>query len=121
MLAASEALPPVQPGEPRTVQELEQEVAGLRDALTRRDIIGQAKGIIRVLMRTDADAAFALLSGLSQDTHRKIYDVATALVEASATGQPLPADLARSWHRRTDPLAIIEQAWKNQEAAGPSR
>lgn len=53
-----------------------QEVSGLRAALSNRDIIGQAKGIIMERYDLDADAAFQLLVRTSQSTHLKLHDVA---------------------------------------------
>lgn len=76
------------------------EIADLRAALESRDIIGQAKGMIRLLAHTDADTAFDLLANLSQDTNRKLRDVALLFTECASTGTPLPADLAASWRRR---------------------
>jgi AmiR/NasT family two-component response regulator len=45
-----------------------------------RAVIEQAKGIIMGERRCSADEAFAVLTLLSQDTNRKVRDVATALV-----------------------------------------
>ena len=55
----------------------------LRDALSRRDVIGQAKGILMERGRITADQAFSLLSGASQRLNRKLIAVAEHLV---ATG-----------------------------------
>ncbi|AFR46864.1 GAF and ANTAR domain-containing protein [Gordonia sp. KTR9] len=60
------------------VQEKEQ----LRTALSSRDIIGQAKGMIMERYRLGANEAFALLARLSQDTNTKLVDVAVQIVEA---------------------------------------
>jgi AmiR/NasT family two-component response regulator len=56
----------------------------LRTALVNRDLIGQAKGILMERQRITADAAFDVLSKLSQAKNRKLVDVARQLVE---TGQ----------------------------------
>ncbi|MFW0797594.1 GAF and ANTAR domain-containing protein [Gordonia sp. CPCC 205515] len=61
-----------------TVREREQ----LRSALTSRDIIGQAKGMLMERYGIDADAAFALLARLSQETNTKLVAVAEQLVLA---------------------------------------
>lgn len=53
----------------------------LRRALESRAVIEQAKGILIADHHCDADAAFRLLSQLSQTSNRKLRDVATALVE----------------------------------------
>jgi GAF domain-containing protein len=59
----------------------------LQAAMESRAVIEQAKGIIMGQRRCTADEAFALLSKVSQDSNRKLRDVAAALV-AEAHGQP---------------------------------
>lgn len=53
--------------------------ANLKIALSSRDIIGQAKGILMERFRLDADHAFQLLVAISQHSHRKLRDVAEEL------------------------------------------
>jgi GAF domain-containing protein len=53
----------------------------MRHALSSRDIIGQAKGILMERHRITADEAFGLLSKHSQRVNRKLADVARALTE----------------------------------------
>lgn len=53
----------------------------LQAAMESRAVIEQAKGIIMGDRRCGADEAFAILSKLSQDTNRKVRDVASSLVE----------------------------------------
>ncbi|MBT0567510.1 GAF and ANTAR domain-containing protein [Williamsia sp. CHRR-6] len=60
------------------VRETEQ----IRAALTNRDIIGQAKGMLMERYSLSADEAFRLLARLSQDTNTKLVDVALQVVEA---------------------------------------
>lgn len=60
------------------VREREQ----LRTALTSRDLIGQAKGMIMERFKIDADAAFTLLARLSQDSNTKLVDVAGQIITA---------------------------------------
>jgi GAF domain-containing protein len=60
----------------------------LRTALTTRDQIGQAKGILMERFKITADRAFAVLVGASSRTNRKLTDIAE---ELSATGT-LPDD-----------------------------
>ena len=81
--------------------DAEAQAAHLRAALETRDVIGQAKGIIRLLTRSDPERAFALLCQLSQDTNRKVRDVAVVFADCAVSGTSLPADLAASWQRRT--------------------
>jgi AmiR/NasT family two-component response regulator len=52
----------------------------LESALVRRDIIGQAKGLLMHRYDVDADEAFARLRHASQTTNTKLYDVAAWLV-----------------------------------------
>ena len=54
-------------------------VHNLRVALGTRDVIGQAKGILMERYKIDANAAFDLLIGASQHTHRKLNEVASRL------------------------------------------
>ena len=56
----------------------------LQRALASRAVIEQAKGILMGQRQCDAQAAFDLLVKLSQDTNRKLRDVAQALVEQAA-------------------------------------
>lgn len=53
----------------------------MREAMASRAVIEQAKGILMGTRGCDADGAFQILVGISQSTHRKLHDVATALVE----------------------------------------
>ena len=56
----------------------------MREAMAHRATIEQAKGILMGEHRCTPEEAFARLSRLSQDTNRKLRDVAAALVaEAS--------------------------------------
>ena len=57
-------------------------------AIARRTIIGQAEGILMERFSLDADQAFSVLRRVSQDSQRKLYEVAADLVR---TGE-LPAD-----------------------------
>ncbi len=52
----------------------------MQAAMDSRAVIEQAKGILMARRRCSADEAFALLSKASQDTNRKLRDVAAALV-----------------------------------------
>jgi GAF domain-containing protein len=55
-------------------------VRHLQAAMDSRAVIEQAKGIIMAERRCDADAAFALLTKISQNTNRKVRDIAATLV-----------------------------------------
>ena len=52
----------------------------MQSAMENRAVIEQAKGIIMAQRRCTPDEAFAALSKLSQDTNRKLREVAAALV-----------------------------------------
>ena len=56
----------------------------LHDALANRDVIGQAKGILMERHGITADAAFGVLSRISQAENIKLAEIASCLVE---TGQ----------------------------------
>ena len=56
----------------------------MQAAMDSRAVIEQAKGIIMGDRRCTADEAFAILAKLSQDTNRKLRDVAAALVARAA-------------------------------------
>ncbi|AEV86353.1 histidine kinase [Actinoplanes sp. SE50] len=53
----------------------------MQAAMAGRAVIEQAKGIIMGERRCTADEAFAILTRVSQDSNRKLRDVAAALVE----------------------------------------
>lgn len=54
-------------------------VGHMKKAMEKRAVIEQAKGIIMVERRCTAEEAFAVLVTLSQDSNRKLRDVATTL------------------------------------------
>lgn len=60
------------------------EVVNLQNALSSRDVIGQAKGILMERHRVDAEKAFSLLVHASQDTNMKLFDVARWLSDEVA-------------------------------------
>ena len=60
--------------------------AQMQEAMRNRAVIEQAKGIIMGSRRCSPEEAFALLSKISQDTNRKVREVAEALV-AQAVGK----------------------------------
>ena len=69
----------------------------LEEALASRAVIEQAKGILMATHRCDADAAFARLRSESQNTNRKVRDVAadyvrrvSARVAAQLATRPRP-------------------------------
>jgi transcriptional regulator with GAF, ATPase, and Fis domain len=58
-------------------------------AVRRRDVIGQAKGVLMAQHGLDEETAFATLVQYSQQTHVKLYDVAVKLLDSlKADRQP---------------------------------
>jgi GAF domain-containing protein len=55
----------------------------LRTAVSSRDVIGQAKGILMERHKLTADQAFGVLARVSQELNRKLADIAR---EVSDTG-----------------------------------
>ena len=60
--------------------------AQMRDALVSRAVIEQAKGVLVAQQQIAPDDAFALLTRLSQQSNRKLREVAAALVDSAARG-----------------------------------
>ncbi len=56
----------------------------LRSAVSSRDVIGQAKGILMERHELTADQAFAVLARVSQELNRKLADVARELTDTRA-------------------------------------
>jgi AmiR/NasT family two-component response regulator len=71
------------------------EYHGLQDAFGRRAVIEQAKGILMARHAIDAEAAFAMLRMHSQNTGRKVADVAAAVVKSHELLGPASAPPAR--------------------------
>ncbi|MGR7025970.1 GAF and ANTAR domain-containing protein [Geodermatophilus sp. URMC 62] len=56
----------------------------LRAGMGRRDVIGQAKGILMERHKLTADQAFGVLTRVSQEMNRKLFDIARELTETGA-------------------------------------
>lgn len=54
-------------------------------ALESRDAIGQAKGMIMARYHVDSDAAFAMLTKMSQNSNTRIVDIARELIAMDQT------------------------------------
>ena len=84
------------------VARLEHEVDGLRTAMEARALIEQAKGMIMLRDKCDAEEAFRTLVHFSQHSQLKLRDVAARVVgwgsayEADAAGQAAGAPTAVS-------------------------
>jgi GAF domain-containing protein len=61
----------------------------MRRAMEHRAVIEQAKGIIMAERRCTPEQAFTILTRLSQDSNRKLRDVATALVGRHSRAEAL--------------------------------
>jgi len=59
-------------------------IAGLREALVTRDVIGQAKGILMATRHIDASTAFKLLADSSQHHNIKLRSVAEHVAHTGA-------------------------------------
>jgi AmiR/NasT family two-component response regulator len=70
------------------------EYSSLQGAFGRRAVIEQAKGILMARHGIDADKAFTLLRDRSQQSGRKLADVAGAVVESHLLLSPLPEHTA---------------------------
>lgn len=63
-----------------------EQVESLQKAVTSRDVIGQAKGILIERHRVDDSRAFAMLVRASQDSNIKVVEVARSLVDQTVDG-----------------------------------
>jgi hypothetical protein len=92
------------PGSPvERAHALETEVGQLRSAMASRAAIEQAKGVLMLLMGCGDQVAFDLLAHISSHTHRKVRDVATAIVKSAGGGTPLPPDVRAILHDACPP------------------
>jgi AmiR/NasT family two-component response regulator len=66
------------------VTELRAKLAELQGALDSREVIGQATGLIMAAQECSPDEAFLVLVRKSQDTNRKLRDVARDMVNDAA-------------------------------------
>jgi GAF domain-containing protein len=58
----------------------------MAEAMSSRAVIEQAKGVLMGGRRCDADEAFGILVKLSQQSHRKLRDVAQSIIDQISTG-----------------------------------
>jgi hypothetical protein len=75
------------------VEQLEAEIAQLKEALARRQQIGVATGLLAQRFAISPERAWSLLVRLSQNGHVKVRDIAQALINAHC-GQVGPAEAA---------------------------
>ncbi|WP_285619658.1 ANTAR domain-containing protein [Kineosporia sp. NBRC 101677] len=72
----------------RTIEQMRSGQEQLRQALASRAVIDQAKGMIMLSRRCSAEEAFAVLVRMSNDSNRKIRELATELVADAVQGRP---------------------------------
>ncbi|HVT65250.1 MAG TPA: ANTAR domain-containing protein [Mycobacteriales bacterium] len=70
------------------IRVAEDGLAGMIAAMDSRAIIEQAKGMIMITLKVDADAAFDVLVRRSQVSHLKLADVAAEIVHNGTRPQP---------------------------------
>ena len=98
------------------VAELEAEIAQLRDALTRRQQIGVAVGLLAQRFSISPERAWSLLVRLSQNGHVKVREIAEAVIDAHC-GQldPAKAQLLSSIEKYLpDGVRIVQAAADGQ-------
>jgi AmiR/NasT family two-component response regulator len=71
--------------------------------MASRAAIEQAKGILMLLTSCSDQVAFDLLAHISSHTHRKVRDVAVAMIESASGQRPLPDDIRDILHDACPP------------------
>lgn len=80
-----------------TRAQLHAQITVLEQAVQDSDLLGQAKGLIRLLCHCSESASREILDRVSRQTHRPAADVARILTESCASGTVLPSDISASW------------------------
>jgi AmiR/NasT family two-component response regulator len=70
------------------VRVAEDGLAGMVAAMDTRAVIEQAKGMIMITLKVDADAAFEVLVRRSQNSHVKLAEVAAEIVATGVQAAP---------------------------------
>jgi hypothetical protein len=68
----------------RHVEQMAEEIIGLRRAMATRAVIEQAKGILMVTTGRGVDEVFALMVDQSQHENRKLAEIAAEIVRLTA-------------------------------------
>jgi AmiR/NasT family two-component response regulator len=71
--------------------------------MASRAAIEQAKGILMLLMGCGDQVAFDLLAHISSHTHRKVREVAVAMIDSASGSRPLPDDVREILHDACPP------------------
>ena len=88
MVAAGDAASPTDVAVMRDeLLKVRGELDGLRDAMSRRAVIEQAKGVFMERYGVDDEGAFARLVSLSQSTNVKLVEIAADVVARSGLGR----------------------------------
>ena len=85
------------------LRALTTEVEQLRQAMASRATIEQAKGVLMLLTGCTDLVAFDLLAHISSHTHRKVRDVAGAIIDSASGSRPLPDDVRAILHDACPP------------------
>ncbi|NMO88608.1 GAF and ANTAR domain-containing protein [Actinomycetospora sp. TBRC 11914] len=96
-----------------------QRIAGLARAVTSRDVIGQAKGVLMHRDGVDDETAFGMLVEASQTTNIKLVDVAAWLVAQATTGTAPDTDTATT--DGAPPLPAPDRVRPTQARQGTGR
>jgi ANTAR domain len=89
-------------GQRLDAEELRVSVGRLQHALALRDVIAQAKGVIRGLTGCADETAFTLLTRISRASNRTLPDVAEMLMSAAGPRGRLPSEIAEVFTRGLD-------------------
>ncbi|MEU6238764.1 ANTAR domain-containing protein, partial [Kitasatospora sp. NPDC047058] len=92
----------------QAVDRLRAEVEGLRRAMRTRGVIEQAKGMLSERLGCTPDEAFGHLVQLSQDTNRRLADVAAGLVGLAVPLEDAGPAAAVAYHFH-EPLGVVGQ------------
>lgn len=83
------------------LEALQRENGQLREALTSRIVIEQAKGVLVERFRLDVDQAFELLRRSARSEQQRIHDLAAEIVDTRRSPARIEALAARSAHCNT--------------------
>ena len=91
-------------------EALREETDQLKEALERRPIIDEARGVLMAIWSCTEEDAWQILVRVSQNTNTKLHDVAEAVV-ATTQQQSMPAD----WQEK---LAAAVAEWRTHKSEG---
>jgi AmiR/NasT family two-component response regulator len=91
------------------VEALERENAQLREALSSRVVIEQAKGVLSERYRLDTARAFELLQRAARSERRRIHELAAQVVDTRQSPPRIDA-LAAAFGALDDPAATTAKA-----------